>query len=285
MKRILIAGSGSYIGESFKSYLQNNFCEDYSTDTVDMTDPNWKSASFAGYDSVFYVAGIAHRKETKENAQLYYQVNRDLTLEAALKAKREGARQFIFLSSMSVYGVERGVIRKDTVPMPKSNYGKSKYQAELKLNELVDDTFKLCILRPPMVYGRGCKGNFQSIVKLVKKLPVFPRINNKRSMIYIDNLSSFVKRCIDKDLEGVYAPQNSQYMNTADMAKHIAEGLGKKIWLSRVMGLCVKCLIPFVGVAKKAFGSLTYAKEFDELNDYAVADNQISVKTSVAERV
>ena len=100
MKKILITGANSYIGTSFENYIRKNFSETYAVDTVDMIDGNWREKSFAGYDSVFHVAGIAHRKETRETAHLYYEVNCDLAIETADKAKKEGVKQFIFLSSM-----------------------------------------------------------------------------------------------------------------------------------------------------------------------------------------
>ncbi|MBR2613682.1 MAG: NAD-dependent epimerase/dehydratase family protein, partial [Clostridia bacterium] len=203
MKKILITGSGSYIGESFKEYLKQ-YGEEYSTDTLDMQRADWREHDFSGYDVVYHVAGIAHRKETSENAHLYYEVNRDLALEVARKAKSEGVSQLIFLSSMSVYGIERGVITPDTPLAPKTNYGRSKMEAEEGMAELASEDFAICTLRPPMVYGKGCKGNFVSVVSLVRKLPFFPRVENRRSMIYIDNLSSFVKMAIDRELSGLY---------------------------------------------------------------------------------
>ncbi|MBQ8448191.1 MAG: NAD-dependent epimerase/dehydratase family protein, partial [Clostridia bacterium] len=161
MKRILITGANSYIGTSFENYMKQ-WVDEYSVDTVDMIDGTWREKDFGEYDVVFHVAGIAHKKETKENAELYYKVNRDLAIETAKKAKKDGVKQFIFLSSMSVYGMDTGVITKDTVPTPKSNYGKSKLQAEEGMKELADDDFKICTIRPPMVYGEGCKGNYQT---------------------------------------------------------------------------------------------------------------------------
>ena len=102
MKRILITGAGSYIGNSFIRYMQQ-FPGQYQTEAVDMIDGSWREKSFAGFDAVYHVAGIAHIRETTENAHLYYEVNRDLAVETARKAKADGVPQFIFLSSMSVY--------------------------------------------------------------------------------------------------------------------------------------------------------------------------------------
>jgi len=261
MKKILITGANSYIGVSFENYIKANDSETYLVDTVDMIDGSWRTKDFSIYDAVFHVAGIAHQKETSENEHLYYEINRDLAVETATKAKAEGVKHFLFLSSMSVYGVESGVITKDTVPSPKSHYGKSKWQAEEQLAALQDDTFTVALIRPPMVYGKGCKGNFQTVVKIVQKLPVFPKVKNQRSMIYIDTLCQYVKEFIDRGASGVLLPQNAEYMNTSEMALAIAERLGKKIRLSRILGFAVKVMCPFVSMANKAFGSLVYEKD------------------------
>ena len=199
------------------------FGDEYRVDTVDMIDGTWREKDFSGYDAVFHVAGIAHTKETKANADLYYKVNRDLAAKTAQKAKVDGARQFVFLSSMSVYGMETGVITRETVPNPKNNYGKSKYQAEIELQKLAGEDFIVSIVRPPMVYGKGCKGNFQTLSKWAKKLPIFPVIKNQRSIIYVDNLSFFVKQIIDgAESSEMYMPQNDEYVCTGDMVKKIA---------------------------------------------------------------
>ena len=258
MKKILITGANSYIGTSFEKFINENFNEDYQVDTIDMIDGSWRKKSFAGYDVVYHVAGIAHQKETKENAHLYYEINRDLAVEVAKKTKADGVKQFIFLSSMSVYGMDTGVITKETKPNPKTNYGKSKLQAEEQIVNLRDEAFKVCVLRPPMVYGEGCKGNYNTIIKLVKKFPFFPRVNNKRSMVHIDNMVLCIKKTIDEGLNGLYFPQDNEYANTTKMAKQIADSMGKKIYMSYLLGLAVICLKPFNRTVKKAFGSLIF---------------------------
>ncbi len=265
MKKILITGANSYIGTSFENFIKERFSAEYSVDTVDMIDGSWREKDFSEYDAVFHVAGIAHQKETKENAESYYKVNRDLAEETAKKAKAEGVSQFVFLSSMSVYGKDTGVITKETVPTPVSNYGKSKLEAEERICALRSEGFKVAVLRPPMVYGEGCKGNYQVIVKIVKKLPFFPNVNNKRSMINVDNLSSFVEMAVREELDGLYFPQNKDYVSTKNLAKNIAAAMNKKIYMSFLCGLAVYIFRPFVKKLKKAFGSLTYVgtEEFD----------------------
>ena len=166
-KRILITGAHSYVGTSFEKWL-SQWPDKYHVDTIDMIDGAWREKSFEGYDVVFHVAGIAHRKETKENAHEYYEINRDLAVATAKKAKQDGVSQFIFMSTMGVYGMLTGVITKETVPNPKTHYGKSKLQAEEQIQELSDGSFKVVILRPPMIYGKNCTGNYAKLSAFAK---------------------------------------------------------------------------------------------------------------------
>lgn len=258
MKKILITGANSYIGTSFKKYLQQ-WNDQYLVDTVDMIGGSWKEKNFSMYDVVFHVAGIAHIKETKENAPLYYKVNRDLVYEVAKKSKVEGVKQFIFLSSMSVYGMETGVISKDTIPAPKSNYGKSKLQAEELITPLQDSIFKIAVLRPPMIYGKGCKGNYVRLEKFALKSPIFPDVKNKRSMIEIDILCEFVKLLIDEGSRGLFLPQNEEYVCTSDMIREIAEVHGKQIYMTKLFNPLLRVLK--VSTVNKVFGDLVYERE------------------------
>ncbi|MBR3610310.1 MAG: NAD-dependent epimerase/dehydratase family protein [Oscillospiraceae bacterium] len=281
MKKIMITGANSYIGTSFERYIKEYFPNDYSIDITDVTEKSWREKSFIGYDSILHVAGIAHQKETKDNVKLYYEINRDLAVEIAKKAKMDGVKQFVFISSMSVYGMNAGVITKETIPEPKSNYGKSKLQAEKEIKKLENTEFKVCILRPPMVYGKGCKGNFNKIKEMVKKLPFFPYIKNERSMIYVDNLSSFIKMCIDKNVWGLYFPQNRFYISTMDIAKNIALAMNKKIYFDYLTGLAVWLLRLFSPLIKKAFGSLIYKDISDFDFSYIIVENEQSLIQSV----
>lgn len=263
MKKILITGANSYIGTSFECYM-NQFGNEYQIDTIDMQDPAWKEKDFSGYDVVFHVAGIAHQKETKENKELYYKINRDLAIDIAKKAKAQGVSQFIFLSSMSVYGMVVGKIDKDTMPNPNTNYGKSKLEAEKGLLVLENDSFKVAILRPPMIYGKGCKGNYRTLAKLSLKLPIFPKVKNQRSMLYIDNLSCFVKLLVDRQSRGLFFPQNKEYVNTSEMATFICQAKGKKIHLTRLLNWTFPILSLGTSAIKKAFGSLIYDMSLSE---------------------
>ncbi len=258
-KKILIVGENSYIGEQVKRYLAHASSKFYMVDTIDAIGLEPDTGMFLGYDVVFHIAGIAHVKETNRNRALYYEVNRDLAVRVAKVAKKAGVHQFILLSTMSVYGIDTGKITKDTVPYPATAYGESKLAADEAVWELSDANFGVAILRPPMVYGKGCKGNYQSLRKFVLQSPIFPSYENERSMVYIGNLCEFVKRVIDEDSTGLFFPQNAEYVSTLEMAWYIARWNGKR--LKAVPFFNSEIRIASWSAVKKAFGSLTYEKE------------------------
>lgn len=269
MKRVLITGAKSYIGESVRDYLMNT-SDLYEVEIKDTTGWEPVASDFDGFDVVFNVAGIAHIRETFENRYLYYDVNRDLVIKIAKKAKEAGVKQFILLSTMSVYGMTTGRITKDTPVNPVNAYGKSKVEADEAIEKMADDSFKFACLRPPMVYGKGCKGNYQSLRKFALKSPVFPNYQNERSMIYIGNLCEFVKGCIDFERSGLFFPQNREYTRTLTMVKEIANIHGKKIRLTKAFNWAVK--ICGINVVKKVFGDLVYEK-VDTVGKYGLSES------------
>lgn len=286
MKKILITGANSYIGTSFETYLKENHPEDYTVDTIDMIDGTWRESSFSGYDCVFHVAGIAHSdngKISEEKAKLYYAVNTDLTVETAKKAKADGVKQFVFMSSAIVYGEsapigKMKVINQDTPLSPANCYGDSKVQAENGIRPLSDDGFKVVILRPPMIYGKGSKGNYPLLAKLAQKMPVFPYVKNMRSMLYIENLCEFVRLMIENGEQGTFWPQNDAYSNTAELVQMIAAAHGKRMHLAKGFGWALKCLSKCTGLVNKAFGNLCYDMTLSEYKEeYRIYNLQESI--------
>ena len=166
--RVLITGAGSYLGGAILGALRKQGVE---ADELDVRGALPEKA-FQGYDRVVHVAGIAHRKETPENRPLYEQVNHRLAVEIARAAKAQGVRQFVFFSTMSVYGKVTGRITADTQPDPKNAYGASKWAAEQEIAALADEHFAVAVLRPPMIYGKGCRGNYQSLRRLILHWPL-----------------------------------------------------------------------------------------------------------------
>ncbi len=255
MKKILITGKNSYIGTSFEKWLVKS-AEQYQVDTIDMKDANWREKDFSQYDVVFHVAAIVHVKE--RDIKNYFKVNRDLAIEVAQKAKASGVNQFIFLSTMGVYGKTRGYIDANTKPNPKTAYAKSKLEAEALLNALSDESFVVSILRPPLVYGRGCRGNYSKLSKIVVKLRIFPNYDNKRSMIFVDNLSEFVRLVIDQKLAGLFFPQNDAYVNVTRLMKTIAEFNGKKLKTTSIFNPLISLAIKISETFSKVFGTFIY---------------------------
>jgi len=255
--KILIVGKNGYIAEKFAIYAA--ITHNFYIDIVDSYD-EWKNTPFEGYDSVLFAAGIAHRRQTKENAYLYFKVNRDLAVAVAQKAKNAKVPQFIYLSSMAVYGKKEGKISANTKPLPTHNdyYGQSKFQAENALKNLSDDDFKLAIIRPPMVYGENCPGKYAQLEKISKILRVVPNNNNKRSILYINNLSLFLCMIITSSEAGIFCPQDKEYASTAEMVKKLRQKSGKKTHVINA-GVIIRILSVLPPV-KTAFGTLYYEK-------------------------
>ena len=295
-KKVLITGANSYIGESFQVFAEENYEKNFEIDTLDMLDPEWRKKDFSAYDIVYHVAGIAHAdvgNVSEEVKQKYYAVNTDLSIEVARKAKEEGVKEFIFMSSMIVYGDsapygKRKIIDENTVPHPANFYGDSKLQADVGVRELADTNFKVIVLRPPMIYGKGSKGNYPILAKLAKKLPIFPEVTNERSMLHIDNLCEFlcqimlIKEITNESV--VLIPQNVEWTKTSDMVHEIAKVSGKKI-------ISLKMLAPAVWIGgkipgkigelvNKAFGNNAYSQDMSEYEgiDYRMVDLKESVE-------
>lgn len=295
VKKVLITGAGSYIGETFRSYASTHY-PSLSISAIDMLDGSWKKADFSSYDIVYHVAGIAHAdvgnvsEETKEK---YYKVNTDLAVEVCKKAKAEGVKEFIFMSSMIVYGDSapfgiKKVVDEHTIPHPANFYGDSKLQADVAVRDLADDKFKVVVLRPPMIYGKGSKGNYPTLAKLAKKLPVFPKIENERSMLHIDNLCELLCQIMlvkeVKENEVVLIPQNVEWTKTSEMVREIADVGGKSIKLLKVLNPAVwlgsKVPGKIGGLVNKAFGNSCYAHEISvyEGIDYQKIDLKESIR-------
>lgn len=267
MKRILITGAGSYIGTKVESWL-TQWPEEFQVDAIDTIDGHWKQADFSKYDVVYNVAGIAHVKAAAGEGPLYYAINRDMVIEIAKVAKAAGVKQFIHMSSMIVYKevktLEGKQIHKDTVPSPNGFYGDSKLQGEIGIRELDCPSFKVCILRPPMIYGPGCKGNFPRLVWLAQKTPVFPAWHNKRSMLYIDNLCEFVKQVILHEVEGVVYPQNDAYADTVEIIRYYAKANGKRVWITKLFNPLIWLFGDHVRSLGKMFSNSTYDMAMSE---------------------
>lgn len=274
MKRVLITGAGSYVGGWVRKRLEQE-PERFYVEELDVQDDAWKSFDFSGFDSVFHVAGIAHVSTDPSMEGLYYQVNRDLAVEVGERAKAAGVRQLVFMSSSIVYGDsssrDEGPITRETPANPANFYGRSKLEAEEGLQRLADGQFNVAILRCPMIYGPGCKGNFPTLAKIARKLPIFPEVRNKRSVLYVENLAEFVAQVIDRGLSGMFWPQNADYMSTSEAVRLLGEAQGSSVHVIRVLSPFASLALRFTEAGRKAFGSLYYDMAISDYGfDYRV---------------
>lgn len=303
MKRILITGAGSYIGTGVEAYLLRYNAaqgrEIYRVDTISQLDDSWKNYNFAPYDTVFHVTGIAHAdvgNVTEETKALYYRVNRDLAWETAQKAREQGVKQFIYMSSIIVYGesAPAGAVKRitsDTLAAPANFYGDSKKQAEEAILPLADEQFRVAVLRPPMIYGPNSKGNYPLLARLAGVTPVFPEIANERSVLFLDNLAEFVRLLIESGKGGIFFPQNTEYVTTAQMVRAIGEVRGRRIRLWKILNPLVRLASRMPGkigrLVNKAFGSLTVDKELStrDFEGYCKVSFEESIRRTESGRI
>ena len=300
--KILITGKNSYIGNAFAAYCESRYA-DFVCEKISLRDNAWEQMDFSEFDAILHVAGLAHAdtgKLSKKEQLAYYHVNRDLTYKVAKKAAKDGVKQFVFLSSIIVYGNSapigsKKVITAMTKPHPSDFYGDSKLQAEKSLLSL-REKMKICIVRPPFVYGPGCKGNYNTLAKMAERLPVFPLEQNERSMIYVENLCEFLCLMMKNEESGIFCPQNNGIYSTSRMVKEIAKAKGKK---QKFLPLFHPALLlfgklqkygrlPLVGkpiaMANKAFGSLIYEPSLSAYKEmYQKVDFTTSIRETEAE--
>ncbi|WP_079474801.1 NAD-dependent epimerase/dehydratase family protein [Marinococcus halophilus] len=285
MKKILIVGQNSYIGNNFEKWMywqeKNSLIK-----KISVRDNSWRQYDFSPYDVVVHVAGIAHIKENNKNKHLYYSVNRDLVYEVALKAKEEGVSQFVFLSSMSVYGKDKGRINKNSILCPNSAYGTSKKQAEELIYNLNSNKFLVNIIRPPMVYGKGCGGNYVKLRTFALNFPLFPYYLNKRSVIHIDNLCEIMRLVIKNEDQGLYCPQNKEYASTQEIVKSISKIHNSPLYLTKIFNPFIVLLRKLnINIINKVFGDLVYDKEISTYKEnYRIREFEKSIELTEMER-
>jgi len=243
MTKVLITGADSFVGTNYIKYSQNK-----EVDEISLIDNQPEEIDFSSYDVILHLVAIVHQLKTisEEN---YFKVNKDLCLRTAEEAKKAGVKQFVFLSTVKVYGEfnpESGPWTESSECYPEDPYGRSKYEAETELRKLEDIDFTVSIIRTPLVYGKDVRANMLSIMKLVDRIRVLPfgNVNNKRSFTYIKNLVGFIDRIIEKRASGVFIAMNSNPLSTTELVKLIAKYLDKKITLFDIP-------VPLINLGKK----------------------------------
>lgn len=277
MKRILITGKSSYLANQFRSFLSGN--ENYQIDLISVRE-GWKDSDFSSYDVVVHMAGLAHSSPKDDEKEKYYAINRDLAIEVARKAKQDGCAQFVFMSSVIVYGSHHTLITKDTPLCPDNFYGDSKKQAEEGILPLQDESFHVAVIRPPMIYGPGSKGNYRLLSRFSCVTPFFPNVYNERSMLYVDNFCACLKGMIDTGAGGIFLPQNKEIVSTVQLVKEIAKVHHHPL-------VVLKGLNPFISLLRKkslfnkVFGSLVIDPVLSKFDfEYQIVPFELSIENT-----
>lgn len=280
MKKVLITGKTSYIGQSLKNYVQNNYSEKVVVNSISVRGNEWRDFDFSGYDVIIHLAALVHKNEKKSTLYQYETVNRDLTVEVAKKAKLAHVNHFIFFSTIAVYGnVENSKISRDSLLNPVTKYGISKLEAEDKLQSLKNEKFKVSVIRPPMVYGPNCPGNYNRLSELSHRWGIYPKVKNQRSMIYIGNLCEFLIQLIFSRNSGIFLPQNINYVSTSNLICVIRRCYGRKTIFVPGFNYFLKFMVKHNSIFNKIYGSLQIDLELSLYNfDYNIVDFVKSVK-------
>lgn len=273
IKRILITGHNSKVAKAFEEYTDRNSLN-YKLEKISLRDTEVSELNMKNYDVVLHVAGITKSDEgniPKKEAEQYYRVNRDLTIKVAEKAKADGVKQFIYLSTMMVYGNaapvgKRFEINENTKPLPPSHYGKSKLEAE-EIIKLSNDTFKVLVIREPVIYGELFDGEMMKLSKLAKKIPAFPKIDSKKSWIYQGNLCEFIRLGIDKTLSGFYCPQDMEKLSISQIYKKCAKLQGKKCIIIPGLYPILRLAARFYKPINTICGDISYEESFSTYKD------------------
>ena len=254
MKTVLITGASGFVGQRFCVHNKDR----YIIKAVSLQNTQVKDLDLSGVDVILHLAGIAHRME-KTDDSLYFEVNYELTKKLAEAAKQARVGHFIFVSTIKVYGDDHQLLTPETECRPSDAYGKSKLMAEEALKNLESDDFRASIVRPPLIYGQGVKGNMQKLIKLVENRKYIPlgNINNERSMVGVDNFIALLDKVIESRVSGTFLIRDSEPTSTSRLISEIAKGKNIHINLISIPGVmrfAMKVLAP--EIYKRLFGSV-----------------------------
>ncbi|MGY3549482.1 UDP-glucose 4-epimerase [Bradyrhizobium sp. USDA 4472] len=211
-------------------------------------DTDW-TAALDGVDAVVHLAARVHHKYEEHAVQLYRNVNIAGTLHLARSAAMAGVRHFIFISTVLVHGRSnegRAPFSEDDILTPRGLYGMSKAAAEAGLRTLArDSNMKISVIRPPLVYGAGAKGNFALLSRAVNLgLPLpFAAIHNHRAFLAVQNLSSFIQRRLAQGDHAsnfeIFLVADREQVSTPEFVERLARASGKS---PRLFGMSPKLL-------------------------------------------
>ena len=252
--KILLTGASGFLG----SYFINKYSSKYKIETFSFLNNNFKNLDLNDVDTVIHLSALVHQIDGATKKE-YEKVNVTQSIKLAKKAKKNGVKHFIFMSTIKVYGEETDrAYLENSECNPQDEYGRSKLKAEIELQKFEDNNFVISIIRTPIVYGYGVKANIKNLISLVNKVPILPfaNIQNRRNMVYIGNLCHLIDTIIEKEKNGVFLASDDKAVSTTDLIKLISKELDKKVYLVKVPFFEILLKIVRLDLHKKLYKSL-----------------------------
>lgn len=230
MNKITITGASGFVGQNLIPYLKN---ENYEVESLSLRKQDWKDSIVSDTNIFIHLAGKAHDTSNTSNAEEYFTVNRDKTMELFDLFLNSTARDFFYFSSVKAAAdTVDGVLTEEVDPKPYTPYGQSKFEAEqYLLEQQLPQGKRVFIIRPCMIHGPGNKGNLNLLYKVVEKGIPWPlaSFENHRSFLSIDNLCFLIKAMMTQEVpSGVYNFADDKALSTNELVTLIAEVSNKK---------------------------------------------------------
>ena len=281
--KVLLVGTTSFIAQRVGAWFLRKPVP-AEVKYISVRDDSWKQFDLSGFDAVIYAAAIVHRKDDVM-AESYDAVNAQLPFAFAQAAKAAGVKQFVFLSTMGVYGQGKrlpvgNIVDEHTPIKPLPGYGSSKFKGEQLVQSLEDQSFCVSIIRPANVYGKGCKGSYiAGFAKITSALPVLPRAfeESKQGMLFVDNLAELCWLIVHSDCSGVYPAQDRTPVSAYDIMRTMANCICPK---KKALRAPVLKLFRWNRLVTKLFGGVSYSAEYAKcpLGDYQLVEFHEAIK-------
>lgn len=252
--KIVLTGARGFIG----SYFQKQYAQKYTIQPFSFLNDDLKTLHVKDVDVVIHLSALVHQMNGASD-EAYEKINVEQTLQLAHKAKENGVKHFIFMSTVKVYGEENAIAYTEaSLCYPKDMYGKTKLKAEQELQKLENNDFRISIIRTPIVYGAGVKANMQNLMKLIDKVILLPfgHICNKRSFVYIGNLTALIDTIIEQGKSGIFLAGDDEALSTTELVQLIAQAKMRRIFLIK---------IPLFGIFLKWMKPSFYQRLFENL--------------------
>lgn len=239
--KILVTGASGFIGAALMRRLEEeNACHAVGSRTRLSAEAEW-APELEHVEIIVHCAARVHimRDKSSDSLAIFRAINVEGTLRLARQAAAAGVKRFIFISSIKVNGEETQIDKPfsaDDLPNPQDAYGISKREAEDGLREIANSTgMEVTIIRPPLVYGPGAKGNFASLVRLVRSRIPLPlaAIKNRRSLVGLDNLVDLIVTCLThrEAANQTFLVSDGHDLSTPELLSAIASALGIRLHL------------------------------------------------------